>query len=75
MYWNGAQLDAMYPVSIVMDGQAINITLTSYMDKLEVGITACRKTLPRIQSLLSLLEEEIQAFEQLTAHIADPEAH
>lgn len=75
MYWNGAQLDAMYPVSIVMDGQAINITLTSYMDKLEVGITACRKTLPRIQSLLSLLEEEIQAFEQLTAHIENPEAH
>jgi len=75
MYWNGAQLDAMYPVSIVMDGQAINITLTSYMDKLEVGITACRKTLPRIQSLLSLLEDEIKAFEQLTAHIADPETH
>ena len=75
MYWNGAQLDAMYPVSIVMDGQAINITLTSYMDKLEVGITACRKTLPRIQSLLSLLEDEIKTFEQLTAHIADPEAH
>ncbi|MEC7118471.1 MAG: WS/DGAT domain-containing protein, partial [Pseudomonadota bacterium] len=74
LYWNGAQLDALYPVSIVMDGQAINITLTSYMDKLEVGITACRKTLPRIQSLLSLLEDEIQTFEQLTAHLPTPEA-
>ncbi|MEY2862750.1 MAG: hypothetical protein RLY58_457, partial [Pseudomonadota bacterium] len=57
---------------IVMDGQAMNITLTSYMDKLEVGIIACRRTLPRIQSLLSLLEDEIQNFEHLTAHIPDP---
>jgi diacylglycerol O-acyltransferase len=72
LYWNGAELDALYPVSIVMDGQAMNITLTSYMDKLEVGIIACRRTLPRIQSLLSLLEDEIQNFEHLTAHIPDP---
>lgn len=69
LYWNGAQLDALYPASVLMDGQAVNITLTSYMDKLEVGITACRRTLPRVQSLLALLEEEIQTFEHLTRHI------
>ena len=39
---NGAKLDALYPASIVMDGQALNITMTSYLDKLEVGLTACR---------------------------------
>ena len=65
LYWNGAMLDAMYPVSIVLDGQAINITLTSYLDKLEVGIIACRKTLPHIQTLLTLLEDQIQTYEQL----------
>lgn len=65
LYWNGMKLDAMYPVSIVMDGQAMNITLTSYLDKLEVGIIACRKALPRIQSLLSLLEDEIQTLEAI----------
>lgn len=69
LYWNGAQLDALYPASVLMDGQALNITLTSYMDKLEVGITACRRTLPRVQSLLALLEEEIQTFEHLTRHL------
>jgi diacylglycerol O-acyltransferase len=69
LYWNGAQLDALYPASVLMDGQALNITLTSYMDKLEVGITACRRTLPRVQSLLTLLEEEIQNFEHLTRHM------
>jgi diacylglycerol O-acyltransferase len=69
LYWNGAMLDALYPVSIVMDGQATNITLTSYRGKLEVGIIACRKTLPSIQSLLGLLEYEIVIFERLTADL------
>lgn len=51
LYWNGAKLDALYPASIVMDGQALNITMTSYLDKLEVGLTACRNALPKMQNL------------------------
>ncbi|TXJ09577.1 MAG: wax ester/triacylglycerol synthase family O-acyltransferase [Acinetobacter sp.] len=66
LYWNGAQLDALYPVSIVMDGQALNITMTSYLDKLEVGLTACRQSMPHMQSLLALLEEEIQTLERIS---------
>ena len=65
LYWHGAQLDALYPASIVLDGQALNITMTSYLDKLEVGLTACRQAVPRMQSLLTFLEEEIQTFEAL----------
>lgn len=65
LYWNGAKLDALYPASIVLDGQALNITLTSYLDKLEVGLTGCRRTLPKMQNLLTHLEDEIQRFEKL----------
>lgn len=65
LYWNGAKLEALYPASVVFDGQALNITLTSYLDKLEVGIVACRKALPRVQNLLVLLEQAIQNYEQL----------
>ncbi|HRM51047.1 MAG TPA: wax ester/triacylglycerol synthase family O-acyltransferase, partial [Acinetobacter johnsonii] len=59
LYWNGARLDALYPASIILDGQALNITMTSYLDKLEVGLTACRNALPKMQNLLTHLEEEI----------------
>lgn len=64
LYWNGAKLEALYPASVVFDGQALNITLTSYLDKLEVGIVACRNTLPKVQSLLMLIEQEIQNYER-----------
>ena len=65
LYWNGAQLEALYPASIVLDGQALNITMTSYLDKLEVGLVACRNTLPKMQQLLTFLEQEIQCFEHI----------
>lgn len=65
LYWNGARLEALYPASIVLDGQALNITMTSYMDKLEVGLIGCRNALPKMQNLLIHLEDEIQRFEQL----------
>ncbi len=71
LYWNGARLDALYPASIVMDGQALNITMTSYLDKLEVGLIACRNSIPKMQSLLTHLEDEIQRFEQIIQECPD----
>lgn len=67
LYWNGAQLDAMYPLSVLMDGQAMNITFSSYLDKMEFGIVANTRTLPKIQVMLNLIEEELTTFENLVA--------
>lgn len=63
LYWNGAKLQALYPASVLFDGQALNITLASYLDKIEFGITACSKVLPHVQDLLVHLEEELAALE------------
>lgn len=68
MYWNGAKLDGMYPVSIPMDRAALNITLVSYIDQLEFGFTACRRTLPSMQRLLDYVETGIAELE-ITAGI------
>ncbi len=64
LYWNGARLQGIYPVSIVLDRMAINITLTSYVDSLEFGIIACRRTLPSVQRLLDYLETNIVELER-----------
>lgn len=67
LYWNGARIEGMYPVSIVVDGQALNLTLNSYVDKLEFGIMACRRTLPSVQRMLDYLEQGLSELEALAA--------
>ena len=63
LYWNGAKLDGMYPVSIPLDRIALNITLVSYVDQLEFGFTACRRTLPSMQRLLDYVQDGIEELE------------
>ncbi len=63
MYFNGARLDGMYPVSIVMDGQALNITLTSRKGHLDVGLIGCRRSVPHLQRLLQHLEDALTELE------------
>jgi len=64
MYYNGARLVGMYPASIPMHGQAMNITCMSYNGQLGFGLTGCRRTVPHLQRLLTHLEDEIQALEK-----------
>lgn len=56
LYWNGAQLDGVSPSSIPTDGQALNITCTNWGDRIGLGLTGCRRTLPSLQRLLDHLE-------------------
>jgi diacylglycerol O-acyltransferase len=64
MYFNGARLEGMYPVSIVLDGQALNITLTSRDRYLDFGLIGCRRSVPSLQRLLTHLESALAELEQ-----------
>jgi diacylglycerol O-acyltransferase len=63
LYLNGARLQGIYPVSIPYHGQALNITLTSYVDNLEIGLTGCRRRVPHLQRILTHLEESLVELE------------
>ena len=63
-YLNGAQLLGMYPLSIPIDGMALNITCTSYDGNMCFGLTGCRRTLPHLQRLLTHLDDELAALEK-----------
>jgi diacylglycerol O-acyltransferase len=39
LYIGGAKVDAIYPMSIIMNGGGINVTCMSYVDEIGVGIT------------------------------------
>jgi diacylglycerol O-acyltransferase / wax synthase len=64
MYWNGARLDGNYPLSIVLDGQALNITLANNGDNLDFGLVGCRRSVPHLQRLLGHIEDALKDLER-----------
>ncbi len=62
-YFNGMKLGGTYPLSIPIDGMALNITCNSYADQMAFGLTGCRRTVPRLQRLLTHLDSELDALE------------
>ena len=74
MYWQGCKLEGLYPVAVVADGLALNITLTSRENWLDFGVIACRRTLPHVQRLLEYLEEGLRDIEALAGTQAAPHA-
>lgn len=63
LYLNGARLQGVYPMSIPYHGQALNITITSYVDHLEFGLIGCRRRVPHLQRLLGDLEDSLAELE------------
>jgi diacylglycerol O-acyltransferase / wax synthase len=64
LYWNGARLDGNYPLSIALDGQALNITMTNNADNLDFGLIGCRRSVPHLQRLLMHLEDSLADLER-----------
>jgi WS/DGAT/MGAT family acyltransferase len=66
MYWGGARLDGNYPLSIALDGQALNITLTNNAGNIDFGLVGCRRSVPHLQRLLGHLESSLKDLERAT---------
>jgi WS/DGAT/MGAT family acyltransferase len=67
IYSCGARLEALYPLSIVTDGSLVNVTVMSYRDSIDIGITADRFATPDVQTIVEGMQREL---EQLVA-VAD----
>ena len=65
LYWNGARMSGLYPLSLLTEGYAINITQTSYAGDMEFGITADRNALPSIQRLIDHLADGLDELEEV----------
>ncbi|MGI8491315.1 MAG: WS/DGAT domain-containing protein, partial [Acidimicrobiales bacterium] len=53
----GAKMVASYPVSTIVDGVGLNITVMSYMADLNFGLVACRELVPDLWSLADHLAD------------------
>jgi len=67
LYANGARMDGLYPLSLPMHGQALNITCVSYDGRMGFGLIGCRRSVPHVQHLLAYLDDELEMLEKVTA--------
>lgn len=73
LYMNGGHVDALYPVSIPFQGQALNVTCVSYVDHLDIGFTGGRDSLPHLQRLAGYTADAVAELEQaLHIRLAKP---
>ncbi|MCW2667693.1 MAG: acyltransferase [Frankiales bacterium] len=67
LYLAGAQVEGYFPVSIVTDGQGLNITVMSYLDDLDIGLVSCRELVPDLWDLLGYLTDSLDELVAATA--------
>nr|WHV03858.1 putative wax ester synthase/acyl-CoA:diacylglycerol acyltransferase [uncultured bacterium] len=66
LYFAGAKLDNYIPVSIVTDGMGLNITVHSYLDRLDFGLIADRELVPDLWDLVDLHADEVEVLMDAT---------
>lgn len=67
LYLQGARLSGLYPLSIPTNGQAMNITATSYAGDMGIGLTACRRSVPHVQRMLAGLDKSLEELTDVVA--------
>jgi diacylglycerol O-acyltransferase / wax synthase len=60
LYFNGSRLDALFPLSLLLHGNALNITCVSYAGTLNFGFTGARDTLPHLQRLAIYMSDAVE---------------
>jgi diacylglycerol O-acyltransferase len=71
LYLAGARMRQYYPVSIVVHGLALNLTVHSYDGHLDIGVVACADTVPDLPRFMADLDA---AFAELVALVDAPAA-
>lgn len=65
LYLNGARLQEIYPISLLFNGEALNISVLSYGDRFNLGFTGCRDTLPHMQRVAVYTGETLAELERV----------
>lgn len=67
LYVAGAVLEHYYPVSTIVDGQGLNITVQSYLDTLDFGLVSCRDLVPDLWHLVDDIVDDLEAMAKAAA--------
>lgn len=67
LYMNGARLDSIFPVSMLLHGNALNITCVSYAGTINFGFIGARDALPHLQRLALYMADALDELGELLA--------
>jgi WS/DGAT/MGAT family acyltransferase len=70
VYLCGAKMTDYYPLSIVVHGIALNITVQSHVDQLCFGLIACRRAVPDVHELGNHLQRAMATLRALVPSAA-----
>ncbi|HEY5153430.1 MAG TPA: WSD1 family O-acyltransferase, partial [Acidimicrobiales bacterium] len=65
LYLSGATVVHYYPVSTIVEGQGLNVTVQSYCDVLDFGLVSCRELVPDLDHLADLMLAELHTLLEL----------
>lgn len=65
LYMAGAKITAQYPMSVTIDNCGLNITLISYMNKVDMGITTDKAVVPDAKILFGYISDALQEYKAL----------
>ncbi len=65
LYFNGSRLESLFPLSLLLQGNALNITCISYAGTLNFGFTGARDSLPHLQHLAIFMGEAFEGLDRL----------
>lgn len=71
LYVAGAQVVSTNPIGPIFEGGALNMTVMSYMDRLDFGLHACPELIPDVQSLADGISLALDELEKAVAAIED----
>lgn len=69
LYLAGAQFLSFHPLSIIMHGLALNITIQTYAGHVDFGIVADKKALPHAKDLAKAIEDAYAEAQDLMATV------
>ncbi len=64
LYFNGARLEAVYPLSQLLQFNALSIDCVSYAGTFNIGFTGARDTLPRLQRMAVYFGKALEELEE-----------
>jgi diacylglycerol O-acyltransferase / wax synthase len=65
LYLAGAQMTSFHPLSIIVHGVALNITVQTYAGHIDFGIICCKQAVPQARSIAKAVEASFRDLQNL----------